>query len=46
VRIGNIEWTTPLFPKEGRYLVPIKGSVREAEHLKGDEVRADRHRGA
>ena len=33
VRIGNTEWTTSLFPKDGRYLVPIKASVRKAENL-------------
>jgi len=39
VRIGDIEWTTSLFPKDGRYLVPIKASVRKAEYLEeGDEV--------
>jgi len=39
VRIGDIEWTTSLFPKDGRYLVPIKASVRMAENLEeGDEV--------
>ena len=39
VRIGKTEWQTSLFPKAGRYLVPIKASVRTAEHLeKGDKV--------
>ena len=39
VRIGNTEWKTSLFPKDGAYLVPIKDSVRTAEHLAdGDEV--------
>ncbi len=39
VRIGKTEWSTSLFPKDGRYLVPIKASVRKAEHLEeGDEV--------
>ena len=39
VRIGNTEWTTSLFPKDGRYLVPIKASVRKAENLEeGDTV--------
>lgn len=37
--IGKTEWTTSLFPKDDRYLVPIKASVRQAEHLaEGDEV--------
>jgi hypothetical protein len=39
VQIGKTEWTTSLFPKDGRYLVPIKASVRQAENLEeGDEV--------
>lgn len=39
VRIGNTEFTTSLFPKDGRYLVPLKVSVRKAENLEdGDKV--------
>ncbi|HAV76372.1 MAG TPA: DUF1905 domain-containing protein [Anaerolineae bacterium] len=39
VQIGSTEWKTSLFPKDGRYLVPIKASVRKAEDLeKGDKV--------
>lgn len=39
VRIGKTEFTTSLFPKDGRYLVPIKASVRKAENIeKGDKV--------
>jgi hypothetical protein len=39
VRIGVTEWQTSLVPKDGRYLVPIKASVREAEKLEeGDTV--------
>jgi hypothetical protein len=39
VRIGKTAWKTSLFPKDGRYLVPIRASVREAEKLElGDEV--------
>ncbi len=39
VRIGKTAWKTSLFPKDGRYLVPIKSSVREAERLEeGDKV--------
>ena len=38
-RIGETEWTTSLFPKDGLYLVPIKASVRKAEQLEeGDSV--------
>ena len=39
VRIGKTEWKTSLFPKEGRYLVPIRMSVQKSENLKvGDNV--------
>ena len=39
VQIGNTEWQTSLFPKDGRYIVPIKASVRKAENLdEGDKV--------
>lgn len=38
-RIGHTQWKTALFPKEGRYLVPLKESVRRAEALmEGDTV--------
>jgi len=39
VRIGKTEWKTSLWPKDGRYIVPIKASVRKAEQLEeGDKV--------
>jgi hypothetical protein len=39
VRIGATEWTTSLFPKDDRYLVPLKAAVRRAEKLEeGDTV--------
>lgn len=39
VQIGETEFTTSLFPKDGRYLVPIKASVRKAEDIeKGDKI--------
>lgn len=39
VRIGNTEWKTALWPKDGGYIVPIKASVRRAETLEeGDDV--------
>ena len=39
VRIGRSEWKTSLWPKDVRYIVPIKASVRKAEKLEeGDEV--------
>ena len=37
VRIGKTTWQTSLFPKEDRYLVPIKASVRKAEQLEEGE---------
>jgi hypothetical protein len=38
VRIGKTEWKTSLFPKDGRYIVPIKASVRKAENLAEDDT--------
>jgi hypothetical protein len=39
VRIGKTDWQTSLFPKDSRYIVPIKASVRKAENLEeGDNV--------
>ncbi|MEV0807478.1 DUF1905 domain-containing protein [Micromonospora sp. NPDC050200] len=39
-QIGETRWTTSLFPKDGRYVVPVKAGVREAEGLKvGDVVK-------
>jgi hypothetical protein len=38
-RIGKTEWKTSLFPKDGRYLVPIRMSVQKSEKLDvGDSV--------
>jgi len=37
VQIGKTVWKTSLFPKDGRYLVPIRASVREAENLDLDD---------
>jgi hypothetical protein len=38
-RIDDTEWETSLFPKDGRYLVPVKDLVREAEALDvGDTI--------
>jgi hypothetical protein len=31
--IGSTRWTTSLFPKDGRYIVPVKAQVRTAEEL-------------
>jgi len=38
-QIGRTGWTTSLFPKDGRYLVPVKARVRKAERLEvGDRT--------
>jgi len=38
-QIGGTRWATSLFPKDGRYIVPVKATVRKAEGLKeGDMV--------
>lgn len=38
-QIGATGWKTSLFPKDGRYIVPVKASVRNAERLElGDIV--------
>jgi hypothetical protein len=38
-RIGTTVWKTSLFAKDGRYVVPVKASVRQAEGLtEGDTV--------
>lgn len=39
-KVGKTQWKTSLFPKDGRYLVPIKMVVQRAENLKeGDEIK-------
>jgi hypothetical protein len=37
-QIGATGWTTSLFPKDGRYLVPVKAQVRKAEGLEEGDV--------
>ncbi|HEX2618938.1 MAG TPA: DUF1905 domain-containing protein [Phototrophicaceae bacterium] len=37
-RIGDTEWKTSLFPKEGLYLVPVKASVRKAEKIEEGDI--------
>lgn len=38
-QIGQTEWSTSLFPKNGGYIVPLKDIVRNAENLHpGDTV--------
>lgn len=37
-RIGDEEFTTALFPKDGRYLVPLKDQVRRSAEIEVGEV--------
>ena len=38
-RIGDTKWTTSLFAKDGRYVVPLKIAIRRAEGIElGDVV--------
>ncbi len=40
VRIGGSAWTTSLWPKDGRYIVPVRTDIRRAEQLDvGDVVK-------
>lgn len=36
-RIGDTEFTTALFPKDGRYLLPLRAAVRRAEGIEEGE---------
>jgi hypothetical protein len=36
--IGETSWTTSLWPKDGRYIVPLKTSVRKAEGIDVDDT--------
>jgi hypothetical protein len=38
VQIGRTGWKTSLFPKNGRYIVPVKAGVRTAEELEVGDV--------
>lgn len=41
VRIGDTDFSTALFPKDGRYLLPLRAAVRRAEEIEpGDVVSA------
>ena len=38
-RIGDVDFTTSLFPKDGGYLLPLKDAVRKPSGITvGDEV--------
>ncbi len=39
-RIGQTEWTTAMFPKDGRYVLPVKDIVRTAEGLVDGDIAA------
>jgi hypothetical protein len=38
VRIGDTLFSTALFPKDGRYLLPLKDAVRKAIEIDVDQV--------
>jgi hypothetical protein len=38
VRIGDTEFTTALFPRDGRYLLPLRNSVRLPAGIDVDQV--------
>lgn len=37
-RIGKTEWYTALWPKDGKYILPLKSSVRRAEKIEEGQV--------
>lgn len=36
-KIGETQWTTSMWPKDGRYILPLKVDVRRAEDLDIDD---------
>ena len=38
VRINGVDFTTALFPKDGRYLVPLRVAVRREAGIETDDV--------
>ena len=38
-RIGHTDWDTSLFPKDERYILPVKSAVRHAEQVDEGEAR-------
>jgi hypothetical protein len=38
VRIGKVNFTTALFPRDGSYLLPLKDAVRKYAGLEVDDV--------
>ena len=37
-QVGDTEWETSLWPKDGGYVVPLKDAVRHAEDLEEGEL--------
>jgi hypothetical protein len=38
-QVGRSVWETSLFPKDGRYIVPVRANIRRAENLEeGDTI--------
>ena len=43
-QVGTTEWTTALFPKDGKYYLPLKDAIRKAESLQeGTTITATLH---
>lgn len=38
VRVDGTEFSTALFPKDGRYLLPLKAAVRKTARIELDQV--------
>ena len=38
VRIGDTQFSTALFPKDGRYLLPLKAAVRKSARIAEDQI--------
>ncbi len=38
VTMGDTEWTTSLWPKDGGYIVPLKAAARKAEKVEVGDV--------
>jgi hypothetical protein len=36
--IGDSAWDTSMFPKDGRYILPVKAAIRRAEELDDGDV--------
>lgn len=38
VQLGDSEWTTSLWPKDGRYIVGVKAEIRRAEQIDDGDI--------